>query len=105
MGAQHTPGPWSYKAEGGRFIIDNWPRRAIACTAGFEPKNEANARLNAAAPDLLDALEHIIGCAHEAPKFGPFDQIDNTGEPYQSADFESALNKGRTAIRTARGEA
>ena len=40
-----TPGGWSYvrNPENTRWIIDSKPAHAIACTAGFEPDNEANA--------------------------------------------------------------
>lgn len=42
-----TPGDWSHvrNPENTRWIIDSKPGRAIACTAGFEPDNEANAEL------------------------------------------------------------
>lgn len=52
----------------------------------------------ARAEKLVEALRHILGAAHEAPQYGPFDQIDNTGQPYQSADFAEALKKGRVAL-------
>lgn len=62
-------------------------------------------RLNPEAlSDLYEALVHVVGCAHEAPRFGPFDQFDNTGQPYQSADFDTALKKARAALAKARGD-
>jgi len=92
MGAQHTPGPWSYKAEGGRFIIDNQPGRAIACTAGFEPTNEANARLIAAAPELLEAAETVLAGLNAR-----IDAADPSAVPIFSgiADLHSAIAKAR----------
>ena len=58
---KHTPGPWTYAIGQGlyeqRYVIDSTPGRALAVCAGFEPRNEANARLIAAAPELLEALE------------------------------------------------
>ena len=62
MSAQHTPGPWTYvrNPELTRWIIDSLPAHAIACTAGYEPDNEANARLISAAPDLLNALQRFV---------------------------------------------
>lgn len=59
MSAAHTPGPWSYvrNPENTRWIIDSAPSHAIACTAGYEPDNEANARLITAAPELLEAAK------------------------------------------------
>ena len=57
----HTPGPWTYvrNPENTRWVIDSEPNHAIACTAGHECANEANARLIAAAPELLAALHKI----------------------------------------------
>jgi len=46
-------------------------------------------------PPVIEILRSIIGNANEAPRFGPFDQIDNTGEPYQSEAFAKALERGR----------
>lgn len=48
--------------------------------------------------ELEEALRSIVGIAHEAPQYGPFDQIDNDGDPYQSEAFEKALEKGRAAL-------
>ena len=44
----HTPGPWRYYAESSRGWCVNAPDFGIACTS-----EEADARLIAAAPDLL----------------------------------------------------
>ena len=62
---QHTPGPWTYKRDytrpdaiGGDYFYD-------ICDADGKPLNivvfgEANARLIAAAPDMLEALKDIV---------------------------------------------
>ena len=65
---KHTPGYWTYvrNPEDTRWIIDSGPNHAIACTAGHECDNEANARLFAAAPDLLEALKGLISFAEAA---------------------------------------
>ena len=57
-----TGGPWSYVRNGmdSRWVIDSHPGRALACTAGFEPDNEANARLISAAPDFAAAAASLI---------------------------------------------
>lgn len=62
MSAAHTPGPWSYvrNPENTRWIIDSAPSHAIACTAGHEPDNEANARLITAAPELLRDCGRLV---------------------------------------------
>lgn len=55
-------------------------------------------RLTAEVERYREAMSHIIGAANEGPRFGPFDCIDNTGQPYQSAGFEAALKKARQAL-------
>lgn len=59
--SKHTPGPWQATFEDYRWIIDCQgefgPKKALAVTAGFYPKHEGNARLIAAAPELLEALQ------------------------------------------------
>ena len=71
--SKHTPGPWEAKHRAGH---DNQYRTEIfsaehggIATCAWTPKNcgngvtgtyrEANARLIAAAPDLLEALQHL----------------------------------------------
>jgi len=60
-----TPGEWAYtrNPENTRWIIDSEPARSVACTAGYEPDNEANARiivtLRNALPELIAALEVV----------------------------------------------
>lgn len=67
MTTAHTPGPWAYGALSGDVFVPQTSERAgeqIAfVTAHDSAKRAANARLIAAAPDLLgqlqDALEFI----------------------------------------------
>ncbi len=62
--ALHTPGPWSFDGLNrlGSYRIKN-EKRSLADVYGWEidakKEGEANARLIAAAPDLLEALEDI----------------------------------------------
>lgn len=94
--ATHTPGPWSYTlgAHEARYIIDSEPGHAIGCTAGFEPLNEANARLFSTAPDLLAALEKAV------------EQYGKGGGPWNVPDEPGTwLHDARDAIRKAKGEA
>ena len=64
METKHTPGPWTYSKGQGlyeqRYVIDSEPGRALAVCAGFEPRNEANARLIAAAPELLALMQDVL---------------------------------------------
>lgn len=66
MKFNHTPGPWSLSPPMGSDRIEPWfwvsadatlHLRVAACPAGYRlGENEANAKLIAAAPDLLEAL-------------------------------------------------
>ena len=64
--SKHTRGPWEAAERGdygdldgnSRVILGNWRRIAIVQHKGDE-EDEANARLIAAAPDMLEALEEI----------------------------------------------
>ena len=61
--SKHTPGPWTHEGYGGITGTENGRKYNVACVYLRIPagRQEANARLIAAAPDLLDALEGIIG--------------------------------------------
>lgn len=59
---QHTPGPWS--EHDGQIYAENDPKgRTFALIPYYdrEPEQDANARLIAAAPELLAALRWVIG--------------------------------------------
>ena len=61
---EHTPGPWSVKPDN-RAAVNLGDGVAIVCsqtTNGVIPSGEvqANARLIAAAPELLEALRNIL---------------------------------------------
>jgi len=69
--SKHTPGPWRTTGLNVRsgdalvaVIVDHWADEKTP-----EPEKEANARLIAAAPDLLDALKTMVMAFHTyAPK-------------------------------------
>ncbi|CAB4162687.1 hypothetical protein UFOVP785_88 [uncultured Caudovirales phage] len=71
----HTPGPWKVSTtfiEGGQFpgiyrenAVAQWGKPAIAHAIDDDPNWEANARLIAAAPDLLDILQQIANTLNE----------------------------------------
>jgi len=79
----HTPGPWTYQVldrdDGTSFMVstvedDPAKWQAVAECSFDAPK--ANARLIAAAPDLLAALEDIKKLATEAGiDYDPFEEI------------------------------
>ena len=63
MKTQHTPGPWDVEPKGSRHFVDGADGLTVAYLdrAGVRERAEieANARLIAAAPDLLAALYSI----------------------------------------------
>ena len=76
--SKHTPGPWSIftdekhkhnagiEADGFSIICIGYPDETLAMDVSgvhgrTEEETQANARLIAAAPDLLEALEAIMG--------------------------------------------
>lgn len=67
MGAQHTPGPWIYYADlpitdPNWHIVTTANKMRVVANIHIEPGNamdKANARLVAAAPDMLEALKSI----------------------------------------------
>ena len=65
MKAQHTPGPWQMvgNEDGYLELIAPGPRRlGVFSKRGFSYRErKANARLIAAAPELLAALRDVIG--------------------------------------------
>lgn len=70
MDSKHTPGPWDYRHSGYSVESDNWQiglhndeplciglrGEEYMCVSGI--CTEADARLIASAPDLLDALKY-----------------------------------------------
>jgi hypothetical protein len=77
---KYTPGPWHAVEYAGYFIIQNgemYGDRDLQ-NLEFSPNAEANAKLMASAPDLLDALEVAYSLlqrpSNESTK-GDMDQI------------------------------
>ena len=106
---RHTPGPW--KAEGdefyttaGRVYIEGpngWKDQPIAnCDwdLGLE-ENEANARLIAAAPEMLEAAKKLQDCTGITPN-GMVVVIGG-----RNHDYNQAMKLLRTAIAKAEGGA
>jgi hypothetical protein len=90
--AKHTPGPWEFRLEAYRTVIFHKAEvgeKALAVGAGHYPSNIANARLIAAAPDLLEACEALT----------------HWDECWPSAALGEALRKARAALAKAKGGA
>ena len=99
----HTPGPWWL--DGPTHVVaapvdDQFGNRSVAVTATRYdgPTNAANARLIAAAPELLAALTTLRDFIREAAVDGAFPDLD-------IQDIERVLEQARAAIAAARGEA
>ena len=97
----HTPGPWAKQITAGDHgynIYDEGDGPTIAHVYGGE--NEANARLIAAAPQLLEALEALAGRTQSATSM-----LNSLGYPSYYADAEPYIRSARAAIAAARGDA
>ncbi len=70
----HTPGPWlSHPRSDGITAVYKWTAETandlVASMSPTQPEAEANARLIAAAPEMLEALEeaqYALGCARDS---------------------------------------
>lgn len=65
MSTKHTPGPWHYQDRSDAYthIVRNAEGNSIIVYApqSTRPEAEANARLAAAAPELLEACQMMLG--------------------------------------------
>lgn len=82
MGTQHTPGPWKWDESWGAIVVDRPDMQKLICPMwtgcdrarmGRDVVDEdlANARLIAAAPDLLEACKIAEGA------FGALASVNN----------------------------
>ena len=93
---KHTPGPWgvNQSADEGAWDIgtgewqgDSYGGLQIATAWGFYGRAEADARLIAAAPELLQALEAMVALL----------DADGWSWPQQLADARAAIAKAKGA--------
>ena len=94
MQTKHTPGPWNFAKSDidGRYsIYGNGPLAYCGDTGAVNGDGEANARLIAAAPDLLVALKALVGEA-------------DLGEVDLDDDDRAKLEQARAAIAKATGD-
>ncbi len=91
--SKHTPGPWTFRQAGANWRVYASDGRSFdAGDALYHPENEANARLIAAAPELLRALEDLVD--------------EQNGPPlirYEKS-WAAAMGKARSAIAKAEGK-
>jgi hypothetical protein len=103
--SKHTPGPWTYNLTTGvvRSLAEDFPncRQPVICdlrhwshedTTHIHP---ANARLIAAAPELLEALKEIA--ADYADRFDLDDPSTNPGIKYTIKQARAAIAKATGA--------
>lgn len=113
METKHTPGPWRID-ENGQDVICNaqeyhrWGIGERHIATGFschDPANaeaykaeaQANARLIAAAPALLEALQKLLANAEAVHSFG----LPDTIPPLTAVCFSDAQTEARAAIAQA----
>jgi len=91
MSEQHTPGPWVVEKTDGYVVCELTAGWCVVATEADPNKYspEADARLIAAAPELLAALEDLL------------DICD--GDPGEPAEFQAA-SRARDAVVKATGE-
>lgn len=99
---EHTPGPWyvgvhgerGKYADGGQVWVPHGAiSHCVVASANFHlPNKDANARLIAAAPDLLKALEDLVVCLNDC----------RCGDPSNCKRCQ-ALRARRAAIERATG--
>lgn len=63
--AKHTPGPWRIDPRAACRVVagENDTVASAGCQSNLADQYEANARLIAAAPDMLEAIQKALCCA------------------------------------------
>ena len=88
--SKHTPGPWFVAGvDGGKVSIESKHTPYVALV-DYCTSQKANARLIAAAPNLLEALEMLSNCSEY---------------PTPKQNIALAITQAHTAIAKAKGEA
>jgi len=101
--SKHTPGPWSARSEDSEGGYSIEPRdepnsRVVICArppwSGRADESRANARLIAAAPELLEALVWLTNTTCDVGK---------SGEPPTMNEHIEAIEAAKAAITKAEG--
>lgn len=102
MTTKHTPGPWRVD---NHCDVAAQDRHVATPSLYGDGSDEANARLIAAAPDLLQGLEDMIGhcqgCNGRGRCYGP---VPGSPGSYASNQPCQDCSDARAAIKKARGE-
>ncbi len=101
MSTNHTPGPWELQENGAAFNLRS-PDRVdhfvilLGMTHNNPDEFSANARLIAAAPDLLAALDRCIGWVGKLIADGGHERCAMPNDAVQSlAQAEAAIAKAK----------
>lgn len=98
----HTKGPWTASEHGaygdynGNSIVILGDDLRIAVVLGYDnEETQANARLIAAAPELLEAVQALIDWNEAQTKLSFYDRMEQ---------FNAAMDKARAAIAKVKGD-
>jgi hypothetical protein len=98
MSAQHTPGPWaSNSADSFELGVYGSGYRIAKMTGGEINRDVANARLMAAAPDLLETLSKTLKRIEEALAYGYLPAGTEQELETQAAEIRAAIAKATGA--------
>ena len=102
MGTQHTPGPWElrFSTRGYWFIDHERGGESYTLTKLEDCTNEADARLIAAAPELLTALQNCVNVLSLAL---PLFDDESTDDKDSREEVGSVLGAARDALAKATG--
>lgn len=94
---KHTPGPWHVNSSGAEIVEDRGIVIAEVFDRGTEtPRPQANARLIAAAPDMLRALQDFVGMSSSL-------EHGVRNQPYTDDSAKFVIENARSAIAKATG--
>ena len=101
MTAQHTPGPWARVDDSFEIRTHDGERYITTILGPHDTQDEANARLIAAAPLMLEALRDAL---EELETLISADQKDTLRDPITDSTTDERVVRIRAAIRAATGE-
>lgn len=96
--SKHTPGPWKYRGTLRTYIVEpvsssSHVQRVAVVSKDIFAESQFNARLIAAAPDMLSALEEMVELA--APNIYP--------QPDKPNSSWAKLQRAKSALAKAKG--
>lgn len=106
----HTPGPWiaiESKTDDGYYYIQKsinadkvYPEWGIAMILNYQNCDKANAQLIAAAPEMLAAMERLLGSFESDKELAPMMDVLTCWETNSQS-----IAQAREVIRKAKGQA